>query len=138
MAADGCHHDHQRGGHHCHRGGDGEDDLAVSFNLLAGVRPVIKGQYYLSVGGLIGARRAPIVDHPEDEMHWRANYGGIVGLQVRSVGLGVRWTPEGVGVVLTIGGPVGAVYLFGGEKMGGFGGFANRGVAPLCWVVTWV
>ena len=81
----GCHNDNIRGGYHCHRGGDEDEPLPFSLNFLAGVRPVQRGQYSLSVVGLVGIRRAPVVGLPEDDMHWRANYGGVVGIQFASL-----------------------------------------------------
>ena len=60
-------------------------------------------------------------------MRWRVNYGGVAGIQFRRLLLGVRWTPEGLGVFVGVGSDAGVGYLFGGDKLGGLGGFANGG-----------
>jgi len=122
------------GGYHCHGGRDGggsgggndDDERAVSLNFLAGIRPSPLGDFDLVALGLIGARRAPVVDRPENDMHWRVNYGAVAGIQFHRFLLGVRWTPEGLGVFVGMGGAVGAGYLFGGDNLGGVGGFVDR------------
>ena len=121
----GCHNDHQRGGYHCHRdGGGGDDKESVSLNLLLGVHPEISRDYRFVVGGIVGARQAEIEGLSKEDLRWRVNYGGMVGLSIRRFFIGARWTTEGWGAVIGIGtvNRQGLFYGFGGEKMGGIGG----------------
>ena len=113
------------------RGNSDSEEQAVSLNFLAGIRPAPSGDFNLVALGLVGARRAPIVDRPEDDMHWRVNYGGVAGIQFRRFLFGVRWTPEGLGIFVGIGGGRGAGYLFGGDDLGGVGGFVDLREAPM-------
>ena len=64
-------------------------------------------------------------------MRWRVNYGGVAGIQFRRFLLGVRWTPEGLGIFVGMSADGGGGYLFGGGDLGGLGGFANRAGTPI-------
>ena len=64
-------------------------------------------------------------------MRWRLNYGGVAGIQFRRLLFGVRWTPEGLGIVVGISGGTGAGYLFGGDDLGGVDGFIYRVGTPI-------
>ena len=73
------------------------------------------------------SRQAEIEGLSEEDLRWRANYGGMVGFSIRRFFIGARWTTEGWAAVIGIGtvSRRGLLSGFGGEKMGGIGGAGN-------------